>query len=214
MNCNVAKIVVAVALIAGAGINLHAQIGKSLGVVDVNTVAEKTLATFAAMTPATVKAIVAKRPFASPVELNTFLLAQGLTQKQADAFYEKAFVHINLNTATAAEILLVPRAGKKMAHEFDEYRPWKTWAQFDKEIGKYVGADATARLGQFAFIPMNANTASDDALMTIPGATAALVSKIMKGRPYKVIADVEQALAKGATSAEGKRVARYLVVIP
>ena len=27
--------------------------------------------------------------------------------------------------------------------EFMEYRPWKTWTQFDKEIGKYVGADAT-----------------------------------------------------------------------
>lgn len=215
MICNVAKMaVVAAALTAGAGTNIQAQVGKSLGVVDVNTVAEKTLATFAAMTPARVKAIVAKRPFASPVELNTFLLAQGLTQKQADAFYEKAFVHINLNTATGEEILLVPRAGKKMAHEFDEYRPWKTWAQFDKEIGKYVGADATAKLGQYAFIPMNANTASDDALMTIPGATAALVSKIRKGRPYKVIADVEQTLAQGATPAEGKRVARYLVVIP
>ena len=50
-------------------------------------------------------------------------------------------MHINLNTGTREEILLVPGAGKRMAHEFDEYRPWKTWAQFDKEIGKYVGAE-------------------------------------------------------------------------
>jgi hypothetical protein len=28
---------------------------------------------------------------------------------------------------------------KGFSAEFAEYRPWKTWAQFDKEIGKYVG---------------------------------------------------------------------------
>jgi hypothetical protein len=30
-----------------------------------------------------------------------------------------------------------------------------TWAQFDKEIGKYVGPAETARLAQYAFIPIN-----------------------------------------------------------
>jgi hypothetical protein len=34
-----------------------------------------------------------------------------------------------------------------------EYRPWKTWAQFDKEIGKYVGQQETDRLKQYVFIP-------------------------------------------------------------
>lgn len=204
----------ALVLIVGAGTTLDAQVGKSLGVVDVNTVSEKTLATFASMTPAIAKAVVAKRPFQSPVELNTFLLAQGLSQEQANAFYEKAFVHINLNTATSEEILLVPRAGRKMAHEFDEYRPWKTWAQFAKQIGKYVGADATAKLAQYTFIPMPANTAADAHLMTIPGANAALVTKIKRGRPYKTIDDVERALAAGSTPADAKRVARYLVVTP
>ena len=71
--------------------------------------------------------------------MNAFLLAQGLTAEQAMAVYPKAFVHINLNTATPEEILLVPGAGRRMVREFPEYRPWKTWAQFDREIGKYVG---------------------------------------------------------------------------
>jgi hypothetical protein len=46
---------------------------------------------------------------------------------------------------TAPEILLIPRVGKRMTHEFEEYRPWATMAQFDKEIGKYVGAAETNR---------------------------------------------------------------------
>ena len=57
-----------------------------------------------------------------------------------------------------------------MVREFAEYRPWKTWAQFDKEIGKYVGADETNRLKQYVYIPVNLNTASDDDILSIPGA--------------------------------------------
>jgi hypothetical protein len=33
-----------------------------------------------------------------------------------------------------------------MAHEFEEYRPYKNIEQFRKEIGKYVDAKEVARL--------------------------------------------------------------------
>jgi DNA uptake protein ComE-like DNA-binding protein len=181
-----------------------AQVGKSLGVLDVNTMSEADLGVLPNMTPAIAKALAAKRPFTSPTELHAFLLAQGLTVEQAAAIYPKAFVHINLNTATPEEIILVPGAGRRMVREFAEYRPWKTWAQFDKEISKYVGADATAKLAQYTFIPMNANTASDADLRTVPGADQAWVDKVKKARPYKTAADLEKAL--------GKAHARFFVV--
>jgi DNA uptake protein ComE-like DNA-binding protein len=175
-----------------------AQVGKSLGVMDVNTMSETDLATAPNLTPAIAKAIVAKRPFTSITELHSLLLAQGLTAEQAMAVYPKAFVHINLNTATPEEILLVPGAGRRMVREFPEYRPWKTWAQFDKEIGKYVGgAENAQKLAQYTFIPMNANTAADTDLMTVPGANQAWVAKVKQGRPYKTAADLEKALGRG-----------------
>ena len=122
------KHLVAAALLALAAtaVPARAQVGKSLGVVDANTAPEKDLLAMPHMTPAIVKGLIEKRPFASITDLNAYLLSQQLTQDQANAFYGKAFVHINLNTATAAEILLVPGAGKRMAHEFEEYRPWKS----------------------------------------------------------------------------------------
>ncbi len=180
--------------------------------VDVNAVSESDLATMPGLTAAIAKAIVAKRPFTSITELNAFLLSQGLTQEQANALYAKAFVPINLNTATSEEILLVPGAGRRMTHEFAEYRPWRSYAQFDREIGKYVGPEQTAKLAQYTFIPMNPNTASDADLQTIPAITAPTVEKIKAGRPYKTIADLEAALAKGSTPTEAKRVARYFVL--
>jgi DNA uptake protein ComE-like DNA-binding protein len=132
--------------IAAPAVTLRAQVGKSQGVVDGNTASEQDLAKMPHMTPAIAKALVGVRPFKSITELNTFLIGQGFTQAQAMDFYQKAFVHINLNTATKDEILLVPGAGTRMVREFTEYRPWKSWAQFDKEIGKYVGAKETDKL--------------------------------------------------------------------
>jgi DNA uptake protein ComE-like DNA-binding protein len=85
--------------------------------------------------------------------LNKFLLDQKLTTAQAREFYRKAFVQINLNTGARDELLLIPGVGARMATELAEYRPWKTWAQFDKEIGKYVGQPETDRLKQYVFMP-------------------------------------------------------------
>ena len=128
-----------------------AQAGK--GLLDANMAAEGDLQQLPQMTPAVVKGLVARRPFKSVVELNKFLLEQKLTPDQAKEFYRKAFVSINLNTGTREEFLLIPGVGSRMAAELAEYRPWKTWAQFDKEIGKYVGQQETDRLKQYVFIP-------------------------------------------------------------
>jgi len=191
-----ARALCAAALLLTSTSMLSAQVGKTQGVADINTMKEADVAALPAVTPAIAKALVAKRPFASITDVNAFLLSQGLTQEQANAIYPKAFVHINLNTATADEIMLVPGAGRRMSREFPEYRPWKTYAQFDREIGKYVGPEATAKLAQYTFIPMNANTASDADLMTVPGATQAWVDAVKKGRPYKTAADLEKSAGK------------------
>ena len=128
----------------------RAQVGSGLS--DLNQVPESQLATMPGMTPAIAKAFVDARPFQTIVEAHTFLTGQKVPAEQLTALYEKAFVHLNLNTATGPEILLVPRISKRMTREFDEYRPWVTMAQFDKEIGKYVGAKETGRLWRFMVI--------------------------------------------------------------
>jgi DNA uptake protein ComE-like DNA-binding protein len=125
------------------------------GLIDPNTATESALQALPAMTPAIVKGIIERRPFKSVVELNKFLLEQKVTPEQAREFYRKAFVPINLNTGTREEFMLIPGVGSRMSAEFMEYRPWKTWAQFDKEIGKYVGQVETDRFKPYVFIPAN-----------------------------------------------------------
>jgi DNA uptake protein ComE-like DNA-binding protein len=189
-----------------------AQVGKSLGVADANTISEADLMKVPHITPAAAKAILAARPFQSIVELNTLLRGQGLTEQQAAEVYGRMFVHINLNTATAQEIMLIPGAGKRMAHEFEEYRPWKAWAQFDKEIGKYVNAQEVARLAQYAFIPLNLNTASDADLSTIPGVGQRMLHEFKEYRPWKTREQFDREIGKYVNQKEVARLARYVVI--
>lgn len=188
------------------------QVGKSLGLADVNTAAEKDLLTFPSMTPAIVKGIMERRPFASIVDLNAFLLSQSLTPQQAAEFYRKAFIHINLNTATREEIVLIPGAGNRMAREFAEYRPWRNFAQFDKEIGKYVGPAETARLAQYGFIPINLNTASDEDILSIPGLGPRMLREFKEYRPYKSIEQFRKEIGKYVGPKEVARLERYVTI--
>ena len=189
-----------------------AQVGKSQGVVDANTISEADLTKQPGITPAIAKAVIAARPFDNIVAFNTFLLSQKLTQEQANTLYKTLFVNINLNTATGEEILLVPGAGKRMAREFAEYRPWKSYAQFEKEIGKYVDATEVARLAQYTFIPLNLNTASPADFMTIPGAGKRFANEFEEYRPWKTQAQFEKEIGKYVDAKEVKRFWRYMII--
>ena len=188
----------------------NAQVGA--GVADLNAVPEATLATMPGMTPAIAKALVAARPFPTIVEANAFLVGQKLTPEQLKGLYEKAFVHLNLNTAKEAEILLVPGIARRMTIEFPEYRPWKTFEQFDRQIGKYVGAPETNRLKQYVFIPLDLNTATDDQFKTIPGMASNMLREFKEYRPWKTKEQFDREIGKYVGAKETARLWRFMVI--
>ena len=187
-----------------------AQVGK--GLLDANTATEAQLLAVPNMTPELVKGLIAKRPFASITELNAYLLGIKLTQAQAMEAYGKTFVHVNLNTGTREEILLIPGAGNRMTREFPEYRPWKTFAQFDKEISKYVGQEATDKLKQYVFIPVDLNTATDADILSIPGAGNRMVREFKEYRPWKTKQQFDKEISKYVGQKETDRLWRFVVI--
>ena len=191
-------------------VSAQAQVGK--GLIDPNVATEAELQRLPQMTTAIAKSLIAARPFANVVELHKFLTGQGPTAAQLTEFYRRAFIHINLNTATAEEILLIPGAGKRMAHEFEEYRPWKSYAQFDKEIGKYVDKAEVERLKQYTFIPLNLNTASEADFMTIPGVGKRMAHEFEEYRPWKSQAQFQKEIGKYVNQKEVARLWRYVVI--
>jgi DNA uptake protein ComE-like DNA-binding protein len=199
---------VAVALTAGVA---GAQVGKSQGVQDINTAPEAAMATMPHLTPALAKEIVGRRPFASMTDVDAFL-ATKLTKEQRTALYPKLFLHINLNSATREEILMVPGIGSRMLREFLEYRPYKALAQFRREMGKYVDAAEVARMEQYVFVPIDLNTATDEDILTIPGMGARMLREFKEYRPYKAMAQFEREMGKYVDAKEVARLARYVEI--
>jgi DNA uptake protein ComE-like DNA-binding protein len=190
----------------------HAQLGRQQGLIEPNVAGEKELLAVPHMTPALVKGIMERRPFLSITDLNKYLTDQGLKPEQLTESYRKMFVHINLNTAPREEILLIPGAGNRMAHEFDEYRPYKALAQFRREIGKYVDDAEVARLEQYVFIPINLNTASDQDILTIPGLGQRMLREFKEYRPYKSIEQFRREIGKYVDKKEVARLERYVTI--
>lgn len=138
---------------AGASASvLQAQADKAAEILNVNTASEANIAALPNMNAARAKAVVGKRPFASVMAFDMFLVSQGLNRMQIGELYARAFVPLDLNTGTRDEILLIPGVGTRMAREFLEYRPYKAIEQFRREIGKYVSKEEVARLERYVTI--------------------------------------------------------------
>ena len=90
------------------------------------------------------QAIIDGRPYLSAIDLDT-TLAGVMDDEQRATLYTRLFRPIDLNNASEAEILLIPGMSKKMAHEFLEYRPYKSMEQFRREIGKALTVETPLR---------------------------------------------------------------------
>ena len=118
------------------------------GVLDANTATAEEIAGLPHMNKALAEVIVSNRPFVTIGELH-HLLGSDLDEEQLEDLYGRLFVPINLNDAKRSDILLIPGVGGRMAHEFEEYRPYSNIEQFRREIGKYVDEAEVARLEQY-----------------------------------------------------------------
>ena len=188
-----------------------AQVGKSVTIVDANAATEQQLSVIPQLTPAIVKNILSRRPFPSITELDA-LLGQTLSAEQRTAVYGRLFVHLNLNTATREQILLIPNAGPRMVREFQEYRPYKSLAVFHREIDKYVDDTELARLEQYVFVPIDLNTASDADIQTIPGIGARMLREFKEYRPYKAMEQFRREIGKYVDEKEVARMERYVAI--
>jgi hypothetical protein len=213
IRTTVLRMLVAAAIVAP--LPASAQLGRQMGLIDPNVATEAQLLAVPNLTAPIVKELMAKRPFMNIVELNTWLLSQGLTQEKLTEAYGKMFIHVNLNLAPRAEILLIPRAGNRMAREFDEYKPYTGgYAQFRREIGKYVNEQEVAHLEQYTFIPIDLNTASDSAILSIPGSGPRVLREFKEYRPYPNIEKFRREMGKYWNEKEVARLERYVTIKP
>lgn len=203
----------ALALLLVASAPLSAQVGKNLGALNPNLATTEQLATLPGMTPAIIDAVVAGRPYLTMTALDA-ALAKSFNAEQRKALYPKLFLEINLNTATDAELNLIPGFGPRMLREFKEYRPYTALAVWRKEIGKYVDATEVARLEQYVFVPVELNAATDEDILSIPGAGRRMVREFKEYRPWKNEAQFQKEIGKYVDAKEVARLWRYVTIAP
>jgi DNA uptake protein ComE-like DNA-binding protein len=119
--------------------------------LDPNTVSQQQLLTLPGMDSAAANALVSGRTYDNMLAVDR-ALASHLSETERDSLYTRVWKPIDLNSASAEEIMLIPGVGDRMRREFEEYRPYTSMEQFRREIGKYVDDAEVARLERYVTI--------------------------------------------------------------
>jgi len=152
-----------------------------------------------------IEQILEQRPFLNMKDFNNLL------QKEAtDALFKKIFVPLNLNTTAEADFKMIPGVGNRMAHEFEEYRPYTSVKQFKREIGKYVDEEEVARYLNYVFVPVELNTASEEDILALPGVGKKMAHEFDEYRPYVNLTQFRKEIGKYVDDKELKRLERFV----
>ena len=120
--------------------------------LDPNTATREQLVAAPSVAGHVADAIIGGRPYADMRAVNKVLVTHVPDSAARKTVYQRVWKPIDLNTASDEEILLIPGVGRRMLHEFKEYRPYKIMDQFRREIGKYVDKNEVARLERYVTI--------------------------------------------------------------
>ncbi|MTE27508.1 helix-hairpin-helix domain-containing protein [Winogradskyella ouciana] len=152
-----------------------------------------------------VSQILEKRPFVDMKDLDAMLEGEN-----KEELYKKMFVPFNLNTTAEADFKMIPGVGDKMAHEFEEYRPYISIKQFKREIGKYVDDEEVERYLNYVFVPVELNTASEEDIKALPGVGNRMAHEFEEYRPYKNLDQFRKEIGKYVDDKELKRLERFV----
>ena len=179
--------------------------------INPNLASEAQLASVPGITAEAAAALAGGRPYLTASDLHAALSA-AIGGEAALAAYGALWLPINLNDATTSEILLIPGVGERMAHEFEEYRPYEDMAEFRREIGKYVDEDEVERLARYVYVAIGLNTATREQLMAVPGMTERMAHEFEEYRPYGDLDQFRREIGKYVDEDEVARFERYVTL--
>ncbi len=152
-----------------------------------------------------VNKLLAARPFLSLSDFSAIVEGEN-----TEELFKKIFVPLNLNTTEEKDFKLIPGVGDKIAHEFEEYRPYISILQFKREIGKYVDQQEVARYLDFVFVPVELNTSTEDDIKALPGIGDKMTHEFLEYRPYKNLAQFRKEIGKYVDEKELNRLERFV----
>jgi len=138
---------------------------------------------------------------ADGTDLSTYLVSKGLARaygvyretpgRLSGAGYKEKLADLELRAAKLGLGAWEHTDWEKLANERDEQR------NEDSELGLATGAKT-----EFSGAPINPNTAARDELMRLPGIGEVTANRIIEGRPYKSLADLDRVSGIGEKTLE------------
>ena len=202
------------ALLALSATVADAQLGRQQGLVEPNIAADSTMLALPHMTPALVETLKGARPILSVTALDSLVGTGSLNRAQRNELYGRMFVHVDLNRGTDAELMLIPGVDAAKLKAIKAGRPWKSFEQFQAEMGKTASPTEVARVEQYLFIPIELNTWTDPIMDSFAGigvGTPRWKREFAEYRPWTSMAQFEREISKYLRSRpqELKRLERY-----
>ena len=157
------------------------------------------------LSPDIVSLIMSNRPFLSINDFNKVL-----ADYDKEELFKKIFVPLNLNKVNESDFHMIPGVGKKMAHEFVEYRPYSSIEVFKREIGKYVDDSEVIRYLNYVFVPVELNTSRESDINNLPGVGDKMAHEFIEYRPYKNINHFRREIGKYVDKKELMRLERFV----
>ncbi len=176
-----------------------------------NLATEDELTAVPGMTAEAAAAVVGGRPYLRAADLHA-VLAGAIGEDAALGAYRALWLPIDLNDVTNDEILLIPGVGDRMAHEFEEYRPYVGMDEFRMEIGKYVDEEEVERLARYVYVPIDLNSASREEIMAVPGMSERMAHEFEEYRPYTDLDQFRREIGKYVDENEVARFERYVTL--
>tara|TARA_B100001059_G_scaffold35659_1_gene28655 strand:- start:14043 stop:14711 length:669 start_codon:yes stop_codon:yes gene_type:complete len=184
--------------------NLDENQNKPESVLNINLANESNLVDLG-LSSDLVNEILANQPF-----LNFSNLTLLLDGNYNEELFRKVFLPLNLNTANESDFHMIPGVGKKMAHEFVEYRPYSSIEEFKREIGKYVDDNEVIRYLNYVFVPVELNSSKESDIKNLPGVGNKMAHEFIEYRPYKNITQFRREIGKYVDEKELNRLERFV----
>ena len=121
--------------------------------IDPNTASADVIAAIPGIDTELAQQVISGRPYATPTELHA-VFKDAVDESELKTIYSAMFVTVDLNTGSNADYQLIPTTmpPRRLAHEFEEYRPYDSLEQFSREMSKYVSAEEVAFLRRYVTI--------------------------------------------------------------
>ncbi|ANY19672.1 Helix-hairpin-helix motif protein [Tsuneonella dongtanensis] len=116
---------------------------------------------------------------------------------------------VDANTATEQQLAGIAGVTPEIAKAIVDGRPYADVVAFDAALKKVMAPEAATSLLRQLFVPVNLNTASEDAIKLIPGMTDKMVGEFLEYRPYADMAEFDREIGKYVDEAEVARLRSY-----